>query len=130
VGAGHGGGYALGKSGSNQAIDNHKIAASKFGTSRNGWLGSPGKQSHVQVIKSESPLDTALELFSTLSKGGAINKLPGNKGRVATFAPDTPGGKGSAFTLRIKSSKNDPVVDIKITGSNGMKYKIHFERKA
>lgn len=130
MGAGHGGGYAPGKSGSSQAIDNHKIAASKFGTSRHGWLGNPGKQSYVQVIKSDSPLDTAVELFSILSKGGATKGLPGEKGRVATFAPDKQGGKGSAFTLRIKSSQNDPVVDIKIVGSDGIKYKIHFERKA
>ena len=130
MGAGPGGGYALGKTGTNQAADNHKVAAARFGTSRHGWLGNPGKQSHVQVITSDNPLETATELFSVLSKGGLIKDLPGRKGKVALFAPESPNGKISAFTLRIKSSQNDPAVDIKIVGPSGVKYKIHFERKA
>jgi|GEM_PF-6306120 len=129
MGSGYGGGYAPGRSSTRGLKENHDQAARLFGTSRHGWLGQPGRQAHVQVIRTANPEQTANAAFNLLSQGGQIMWRDSGRVKLALFAPETSGEDMSAVTYRQISRMGDPAVDIKITGPDGFSYKIHFERE-
>ena len=90
-----------------------------------GKFGEKGK--NARIIKSDNPIEDSSNFFDTISKGGKISELKGNKGKRVDF-PD-----GSTIVYRIiTSTKNSPAVDINVVNRtrNGIsKQKIHFIRR-
>ncbi|NBR64909.1 MAG: hypothetical protein EBS85_03515 [Micrococcales bacterium] len=115
MGSGTGGGFSGGASlGANVAR-----LAGKYGfNQQSGKFGVSG-EGKSRVIVSDNPTATAQAFFKDLSAGGKVSNT--GKGKVAIFSD-----KSSVF-FRETSSSGGPAVNIKITGSQAQRYKIHFE---
>jgi hypothetical protein len=115
MGSGTGGGFSGGAS---LAANIARLGGKYEFNKQSGKFGVSGV-GKSRVIVSDNPKATAQALFKDLSAGGKVSKI--DKGKIAIFSD-----KSTVF-FRETSSSGGPAVNIKITGGQGQRYKIHFE---
>ena len=95
--------------------------AQHFEMKANGKFGEPGGSKGVQIIKTNNPMESAMNFYSELSEGGFTEMTPNHHG-IRTLLND-----GFDVTFRPYSSiEGSPAVDICITELGKRIQKIHF----
>jgi hypothetical protein len=115
MGSGTGGGFSGGAS---LAANVARLAGKYEFNKLSGKFGVSG-EGKSRVIVSDNPTATAQSFFKDLSAGGKVSEV--SKGKIAIFSD-----KSTVF-FRETSSSGGPAVNIKLTGLQGQRYKIHFE---
>ena len=102
---------------------NAKAMASHYSYTLNGYFGQKGK--NCRIISSIDPINTSIDFYKKIGKGGTTTDLPNGKGTKTTL------NDGTVIVHRIiTSTKGSPAVEITVSGTPKIKnQKIHFVLK-
>ncbi len=124
MGAGRSGHFYGTRGGRSSIDDNADKMSKQYPVTQKGYFGQPGKNSGIRVIYSTSPIETAKNFYSQISKGGHEIPLTNGRGKQTIFSD------GSRVVMRLYSKSGSPAVEIRIIKPENIKtQKIHFEER-
>lgn len=95
--------------------------AQHFEINDKGFFGEPGDSRNVWILKTENPMQTAMDFFNEIGEGGLI-KYTSNHHGIISYLGD---GKHIMFRPYPKT-EGSPAVDVFITVSGNLINKLHF----
>ena len=101
---------------------NAKAMASYYSYALNGYFGQKGK--NYRIISSNDSINTSIDFYKKIGKGGTTTDLPNGKG-TKTILND-----GTVIVHRIiTSTKGSPAVEITVSGTPKIKKSILLLRR-
>jgi hypothetical protein len=102
---------------------NAKKTSQYYKTSGDGFFGEASNGKKVWAIKSNNPMETAMDFYSRISDGGVTNYLDNHHGLKTQLGDNT-----QTFFRPYPKSEGSPAVEIKINFEK-VSHKIHFIKR-